>query len=127
MNFAAFGMPHERFRAFVLAARELTRLEMPMPMLRPSEFVTVRNAMGHLSPLLAGEACPSDPMHITSRHRPETVRLLSLIPCDGGSRRSLPDGVGPRCHANVDGFRDVYGRLWWDRPAVSITARCRTP
>jgi DNA (cytosine-5)-methyltransferase 1 len=27
----------------------------------------------------------------------------------------------------VDGFRDVYGRLSWDRPSVAITARCRTP
>jgi DNA (cytosine-5)-methyltransferase 1 len=31
------------------------------------------------------------------------------------------------CHKLVDGFRDVYGRLWWDRPSVAITARCRTP
>ncbi|MCZ7685226.1 MAG: DNA cytosine methyltransferase [Sandaracinaceae bacterium] len=66
-------------------------------------------------------------MHITSRHRAATIDLLRLIPHDGGSRRSLPDGVGPDCHRKVDGFRDVYGRLWWDRPAVAITARCRTP
>jgi DNA (cytosine-5)-methyltransferase 1 len=25
------------------------------------------------------------------------------------------------------GYTDVYGRLAWDRPAVTITARCRTP
>jgi DNA (cytosine-5)-methyltransferase 1 len=27
----------------------------------------------------------------------------------------------------VDGFRDVYGRLFWDRPAVAMTTKCRTP
>lgn len=126
-NLASFGVPQERYRALVLATRNSRCLEMPPPTHRPSEFVTVRDAIGHLPPLLAGQSCPSDPMHLTSRHRPETVHLLSLIPHDGGSRRSLPRGVGLDCHRNVDGFRDVYGRLWWDRPSVAITARCRTP
>lgn len=27
----------------------------------------------------------------------------------------------------MEGFYDVYGRLAWDKPAVTITARCRTP
>jgi DNA (cytosine-5)-methyltransferase 1 len=25
------------------------------------------------------------------------------------------------------GYTDVYGRLAWDRPSVTVTARCRTP
>jgi len=126
-NLASFGVPQERYRTLILAARKPYRVEMPLPRFRPSEFANVRSAISHLPPLAAGQSCPSDPMHITSRHRPETVRLLSLIPHDGGSRRSLPEGVGPDCHRNVDGFRDVYGRLWWDKPSVAITARCRTP
>jgi DNA (cytosine-5)-methyltransferase 1 len=126
-NLASFGVPQERYRALVLAARDHRYLEMPLPTHQPSEFVTVRDAIGHLPPLVAGQSSPSDPMHLTSRHRPETVHLLSLIPHDGGSRCSLPQGVGPDCHKRVDGFRDVYGRLWWDKPAVAITARCRTP
>jgi DNA (cytosine-5)-methyltransferase 1 len=127
MNLASFGVPQERYRAVVLASRIPHRTEMPLPLLLPIEFRTVRDAIEHQPPLPAGQSCSNDPMHITSRHRPETVRLLSLIPKDGGSRKSLPAGVGPECHRNVDGFRDVYGRLWWDRPAVAITARCRTP
>jgi len=66
-------------------------------------------------------------MHITSKHRPDTVKLLRAIPPDGGSRSALPPEMVRDCHKSVDGFRDVYGRLWWDRPSVSITARCRTP
>jgi DNA (cytosine-5)-methyltransferase 1 len=127
LNLASFGVPQERYRALVLASCNPGLVEMPLPLRRPSEFATVRHAIAHLPPLVAGQMCPADPMHITSKHRPETVHLLSLIPHDGGSRRSLPEGVGLRCHDKVDGFRDVYGRLWWDRPAVAITARCRTP
>jgi DNA (cytosine-5)-methyltransferase 1 len=126
-NLATFGVPQERYRAVVLASRDPNKIEMPLPLRRSSEFITVRDAIEHLPALRAGEASSKDPMHVTSRHRPETVRLLSLIPHDGGSRRSLPPGIGPECHSNVDGFRDVYGRLWWDRPSVAITARCRTP
>lgn len=126
-NLAGFGVPQERYRALVLASKEAARIEMPAPDRKPSEFVTVRQAIGALPKLGAGECSDKDPMHVTSRHRPETVRLLSLIPHNGGSRCSLPKGVGPDCHRTVDGFRDVYGRLWWDRPAVAITARCRTP
>lgn len=126
-NLASYGVPQERYRALVLSSRVSSRIEMPIPTHAPSEFVTVRDAIADLPPLAAGEECKSDPMHKTSKHRPDTVKLLKLIPHDGGSRKSLPEGVGLKCHTKVDGFRDVYGRLWWDRPAVAITARCRTP
>ncbi|WP_276861510.1 DNA cytosine methyltransferase [Haematobacter missouriensis] len=126
-NLGSFGVPQERYRALVLSSRLSHRTEMPRPTHAPSKFVSVRDAIGELPPLSAGEECKHDPMHKTSKHRRETIELLKLIPHDGGSRKSLPDGVGPQCHTKVDGFRDVYGRLWWDRPAVAITARCRTP
>lgn len=126
-NLATFGVPQERYRALVLASRQHSRLKMPMALVRPADFRTVRDAIGGLPRLEAGERDPNDPMHITSKHREETLNILRHIPKDGGSRRSLPAGIGPACHTRVDGFRDVYGRLWWDRPAVAITARCRTP
>jgi len=125
-NLAAFGVPQERFRAVALAMRRPT-LAMPLPAYTPSGFRTVRDAIGQLPPLKSGESDPNDPMHITSKHRKATIDLIRQIPPNGGSRRSLPSDVGPRCLQRVDGFRDVYGRLAWDRPAVAITARCRTP
>jgi DNA (cytosine-5)-methyltransferase 1 len=126
-NLAGFGVPQERFRALAIAARDWRDFEMPEPSLTASEFVTVRDAIGHLPPLNSGQTDPLDEMHQTSRHRKSTVDLIRLIPPDGGSRAALPPGVGPKCWRRVDGFRDVYGRLAWDRPAVAITARCRTP
>ena len=32
-----------------------------------------------------------------------------------------------RARGAFGGYTDVYGRLAWDRPALTITARCRTP
>lgn len=126
-NLASFGVPQERYRALVMASRRPDRVKMPVPLLTPSRFRTVRDAIGHLPALESGQRDAKDPMHLTSRHRAATLNILKHIPKDGGSRRSLPPGIGPDCHNRVDGFRDVYGRLWWDRPAVAITARCRTP
>ncbi len=125
-NLAEFGVPQERFRALIMAAK-WKYFAMPRGTLLPSEFRTVKQAIGHLSPLEAGGVDPEDRMHMTSKHRASTIELIKHIPLNGGSRKSLPAGVGPTCWDGVDGFRDVYGRLWWDKPAVAITARCRTP
>jgi DNA (cytosine-5)-methyltransferase 1 len=125
-NMAAFGVPQERFRALVVASRRRAAFTMPAPKVFPNKFVTVRQAIGKLRPLRSGETDPQDAMHVTSRHHRDTVRLLELIPPDGGSQRDLPANTGPSC-LRVDGFRDVYGRMFWDRPANAITTRCRTP
>lgn len=125
-NFAGFGLPQERFRAVMIASR--VALPMPEPFVDPPEFRTVRDAIASLPSLRAGETNADDPMHQTSRHREQTIRILKQVPRNGGNR---PVGVGPACldraRAAHGGYTDVYGRLAWDRPAVTITARCRTP
>lgn len=123
LNMADYGAPQARFRTVLLAAKDFIPT-LPEPVFSPSQYRTVRDAIGNLPPLTAGGRDPDDPMHITSRHRKETVEILKQVPKDGGNR---PQGVGPQCLDRVAGFYDVYGRLAWDKPAVTITARCRTP
>jgi len=125
-NFAGFGLPQERFRAVVMAFRD--QFELPYAPLGPSEYRTVRDAIGSLPALASGEKDPVDPMHAASKHRESTLVTLRAVPKDGGNR---PVGVGPKCldrtREKHGGFTDVYGRLAWGRPSVTITARCRTP
>lgn len=123
LNMAEYGTPQARFRTVLIAARDFIPT-LPKPVLTPAQFRTVRDAIGSLPPLKAGGKDPHDPMHMTSQHRRETIEILRQVPKDGGSR---PHGVGPQCLDKVAGFYDVYGRLAWDKPAVTITARCRTP
>ncbi len=121
-NAASFGVPQERFRALLIAMRkDFLLLE---PMISPEHFLTVRDAIGHLPAVLPGEPDPSDALHRCARHRPETIRTIQAVPKDGGSR---PSGVGPRCLDEVKGFYDVYGRLRWDSPAITITHYARNP
>lgn len=123
LSMAEFGVPQERFRAVVIASKTRA-VPLPPGIVSRGHFNTVRQAISHLPPLEAGQRCTDDPMHITSKHRPETIEIFKQIPLDGGVR---PKGVGPSCLDKVKGFSDVYGRLVWDQPSVTITARCRTP
>lgn len=36
-------------------------------------------------------------------------------------------GVGPACLDRTKGFSDTYGRLYWDRPSITITHYARNP
>jgi DNA (cytosine-5)-methyltransferase 1 len=69
-----------------------------------------------------------DPLHNYSVQRTKTVaRLIKKIPRNGGSRRDLGERAQLACHKRLHGFKDVYGRLAWDRPANTITGGCINP
>jgi DNA (cytosine-5)-methyltransferase 1 len=121
-NLAGFGVPQERFRAVAIAAR--SPIASFRPFLEPGDFRTVRDAIGHLPPVPAGQVWEGDPMHVSTRHRESTLEVIRQVPRDGGRR---PAGVGPACLERVDGFRDVYCRLYWNRPANTITGYARNP
>lgn len=119
---AAFGAPQHRYRALVLASKK--GLVFPAPVVAPNHYRTVRQAIGHLPSITPGDVCGHDSMHYCTNHRKSTIDTIRQVPKDGGSR---PKGVGPRCLMGVDGYRDVYGRLYWDRPANTITNYARNP
>lgn len=125
-NFAGFGLPQERYRGVMIASK--TNVCLPVPPFGPSHFQTVRQAIGDLPQLGSGEQSHTDPMHWVSDHRESTLDILRQVPKDGGNR---PRGVGPKCLDRArdthGGYTDVYGRLAWDKPAVTLTGKCRTP
>jgi DNA (cytosine-5)-methyltransferase 1 len=127
-NVAEFGVPQERFRALMLAMRK--PFAVPRGFLERGNFRTVREAIRALPPVSAGERDPSDEQHFSAGHKASTLATIRAVPKDGGSR---PENVGPEClrrAAEKTGraaYEDVYGRLFWDRPAITITAYARNP
>jgi DNA (cytosine-5)-methyltransferase 1 len=136
-----FGLPQRRERALVIAVRR------PLPLLgladlwagyRVSPKAThVRRAIWDLPPVAAGvpPASGSDPMHAAPSLTPANRRRMAAIPRDGGGWADLvghPEAAAlltPAMHDRVRAGRfgshpDVYGRLWWDRPAVTIKREC---
>lgn len=120
-NLASFGVPQDRFRALIIARKSW--FKMPSFILRREEYRTVRDAIEHLAHVKPGEV-GKDSMHFCAGHKQSTIDVIKAVPKNGGSR---PVGVGPKCLQRVDGFRDVYGRMYWDRPANTITANSRNP
>jgi DNA (cytosine-5)-methyltransferase 1 len=133
---ADYGVPQRRRRLIVVGSREDARTP-PFP--EPTHgdprslFVssgvrqpwrTVRDAIGHLPSLRAGERDPSDPMHQAPRVGERVLRFIAQVPKDGGSRTQVPEQEWLPCHQGHDGHKDTYGRLAWDRPSGVITSGC---
>jgi DNA (cytosine-5)-methyltransferase 1 len=74
--------------------------------------------------------------HQPRKPRPESVRRYKAVPRDGGDRFAMQRnldraGLGdlvPRCwREKPRGTTDVFGRLWWDRPALTIRTEFYKP
>ena len=122
-NAAGFGVPQARTRAIIVASKK-DDFELPDELLSEKEYKTVRDAIGKLPPVMPGKADPKDALHRCSAHKQNTIEVIASVPHDGGSR---PEGVGPQCLDRVKGFYDVYGRLSWDKPSITITQYARNP
>jgi DNA (cytosine-5)-methyltransferase 1 len=131
LDFSQFGLPQRRKRAVAIAAFGEAKFPRPPHVFRERP-VSVRDAISHLRPIAAGSADAEDPWHRAPAHTERILRRIEATPPDGGDRRSLPASEQLSCHSAVDvsetpGFTDVYGRLRWDQPSVTITAKSSTP
>lgn len=135
LNAADYGVPQRRRRAIIIARKEGRKVELPSP--TTDEHRTVRDTIGDLPPVEAGETHPSDPMHRAPNHTQRIVEMLDLIPDDGGSWMDIPeehqeeywlDSMKKRAeNGDLGSFCDTYGRMHWDRPAGTITRKSSTP
>lgn len=115
-----YGVPQRRRRMILVAIKGHQAVFAPQSQRRRS----VKAAIGRLLPPGGG----TDPFHDYQRtHSPEILRLFKKIPPDGGSRRHLELAEQLECHRRCDGFKDVYGRMAWRKPAPTITGGCINP
>ena len=121
-NAASFGVPQDRFRSIIIGMKK--NFVLPSGYLKSNEYKTVRDAIGYLRPVKAGVADGKDPMHKSALHKQSTIDVIRRVPHNGGNR---PFGVGPACLDRTKGFSDVYGRLSWDKPSITITHYARNP
>ena len=126
VNAAQFGVPQSRRRAVVVGLRnDVDRgFSFPAGDYSPGRYRTVRDAIGNLpSPPSDGSQHPSYHNHRRVLVSKANLERLRFVP-EGGGRLDVPEHLQLPCHRNADGHRhlDVFGRLWWDRPAGTITA-----
>lgn len=123
-NAAGFGVPQARCRAIIVASK-YKNFVLPDELLFEEEYKTVRDAIADLPYVDArSQTEMADIYHRCSTHKQSTIDVIAQVPHNGGSR---PKGVGPKCLDKVNGFSDVYGRLSWDKPSITITQYARNP
>ncbi|MEL7197904.1 MAG: DNA cytosine methyltransferase [Pseudomonadota bacterium] len=115
------GLPQRRQR-LVLVASQFGPISIPEAEEQES---TVRDAIGSLPKIAAGEAHPDDPLHASASLSPlNLARIQHSKP--GGTWRDWPSDLVSPCHARKSGktYPSVYGRMEWDRPAPTMTTQC---
>lgn len=133
LNAADYGVPQTRRRAIVMGTRsgppvwpERTHYPPDAIPLSGDAWRTFRDAVKGLALKPTGEH-----WHNPRTPRPMSIERYETIPNQGEGRfdlaRRRPD-ITPECWLRKKtGSTDVFGRLWWDRPAFTIRTEFYKP
>ena len=131
LNSANYGVPQQRKRAVIIGSRIghppfLTETHARPDLITSKSnlipWLTVRDAIGDL---------PKKPdennWHIGRNPTELSIKRYKAVP-PGGNRFNLPDELLPPCwKRKTKGGTDLMGRLWWDRPSVTIRTEFYKP
>jgi DNA (cytosine-5)-methyltransferase 1 len=121
-----YGVPQKRKR-FVLLASRVGPISVPVKShgvgASVPSFSTVREWIGSLPPIAAGEESKVVSNHRASGLSKRNLARINATPV-GGGRADWPEKLVLPCHASHTGHSDVYGRMRWDQPASALTTRC---
>jgi DNA (cytosine-5)-methyltransferase 1 len=120
VNCAEHGVPQSRKRLVVFGSLcgsvKLAKTK--------AKGLSVREAIGHLPPIAAGEVDSHDPLHRSAAlSEINLARMKAAKP--GGTWRDWQSDLRSPCHNKVTGssFRSVYGRMEWDTAGPTITTQ----
>lgn len=137
LQVADFGVPQRRRRLVLLAGRGF---EIPLPRATHSKddsgglpkWRSLRDAITGLpKPVTLSQAkrrggprnCDWHVVRDMSAANVERIRHARA----GNTWRTIPKRLRPQCHKSGPlGFRNAYGRMRWNEPAVTITGGCTT-
>jgi DNA (cytosine-5)-methyltransferase 1 len=147
---ADYGVPQTRTRAFIIGCRFMDpsvlfpprkthfkdmdkplQLQLPFDETKylpgPQKWRTVRDAVGNLPPPIGTEIRKVPPpldLHFGRNPTDLSKKRYRAIPEEGMNRfdlqRQTPELTPPCWIKKKTGGTDLFGRLWWDRPAFTI-------
>lgn len=143
LNAANFGVPEVRERVILVGTRGKNSFEYPQPThgdkpgLKP--YVTLEDALSDLPSMESGEEnvnyasspvnefqkfvhdCDKLKDNQSPKNGEHLIRLMKALP-DGGSKENLPEELKPK-----SGFGNTYAKMWWKKPAPTITRNFACP
>ncbi len=123
---AKYGIPQSRRRLVLVGSRHGSiRLpeETHGPGTANEQYVTVKDRISHLPPIRAGEEHQEIPNHRAANLSARNLERIEATP-EGGGNRDWPQRLTLKCHKELSGYSDVYGRMSWNAPASGLTTRC---
>lgn len=146
---ADYGAPQLRWRAFIIGCKhydpnlifppkkthynpelnknKLWEKKKDEYITNPRAWVTVREAIGNLGKPVGTEIRKIDPpldLHFGRTPTPTSLERYKAIPKEGMNRFDLLKNaphITPDCWIRKKtGGTDLFGRLWWDKPAFTI-------
>lgn len=152
---ADYGVPQVRWRAFIIGCKftdpdavfppkrtnfptngqRRRFVERDVPYVSDAEpYRTVRNAIGDLpkpkGTSVRSEAPPLD-LHFGRTPTETSLKRYKAIPKEGMNRFDLQERapeITPACWIRKkSGGTDLFGRLWWDKPSVTIRTEFYKP
>lgn len=135
LNAADYGVPQVRRRVIVIGSKSQMPTRPPQthvnkeasrPQLLTMDlpaWLTVQDAIADLPPI------PTEVnWHIGRNPTEKSIERYSYVTKPGGNRWDLPDRLMPDCwKRKLKGGTDLFGRLWWDRPSVTIRTEFYKP
>jgi DNA (cytosine-5)-methyltransferase 1 len=120
-----YGIPQKRKR-LVLLASKLGKIKIIEETHKNKEdFITVKDAIGHLAPIEHGETFPNDPLHRAAKLTPLNLQRVQQSK-PGGTWLDWDENLRLECHKKASGqsYRSIYGRMSWNEPSPTMTTQC---
>lgn len=127
VNTNHFGVPQNRMRYLLIATRIMDTVGLPVATLDAGlvvkNFIGIENGFPVIP---AGHRDSSPFLHSAAALSEENLQRIAVTCKSGGNRSAWKDNKNLQITAyegrdNI--FRDVYGRMSWDKPAPTITTR----
>ena len=123
VNCPDYEIPQNRKR-LVLLASKLGEIKLIDPILKPENYLTVKDAIGKLPKISSGEYNVKDRLHYSSKLSEKNIkRIKQSIP--GGNWKDWDEDLRLECHRKKSGntYKSVYGRMEWNKPSPTITTQ----
>ena len=138
LNAVDFGVPQERKRIILVGFKGKNDFEYPKKI---GSSVTLKDALSDLPSIKSGETNnnyakePDNEFlkfvrrsgktilteHSAPKNSPKLIALMEALG-DGQSKDDLPENLRPK-----SGYGNTYAKLWWERPATTITRNFACP
>lgn len=123
-NAVNYGVPQSRKRLVLIASRHGI-IELPEETHGENKlhYETVAKAISKYPFLESGETDKHIPNHQCAKLSPLLMKRITSL-SEGEDRRKWSDDLKLKCHNGHTGHTDVYGRLSWSKPSITLTTKC---